>query len=309
MEVAPRPFERVSSSRRSFPNLTHLSLAPLSSRFPIDDEGYEPDPQPAIPSTYIQGKSAPATPSILSRSPTRRRRHKKHIAYALDSYFPPAESPSHTKHASSSAARKDDDWIHRAGLVIAYETRSSKGQSWLVTRNSSTSLADETEPGFVDPYAQQKKRALGMPVEPLSAVDDDGLTTPRLDRNLSRGGSRPDFVDKEEEESSAGEDEVAQLTRQTGFGLGGLVDRLVGWSLFDLEEREDTTDDEADEETDAEVAKRRDERAKQRKEALEQASRNAAVHLENQQAPRPADDEGGWNDAAWLMSVASKVLW
>src|ERR1700761_6996375 len=78
--------------RRSFPNLTHLSLAPLSSRFPIDDDGYEePDVEQEAPrSSYIQGKSAPTTPGILT-SGRKTKRKVKTITSAHESYFPPTE--------------------------------------------------------------------------------------------------------------------------------------------------------------------------------------------------------------------------
>src|SRR5688572_11239217 len=56
---------------RSSTNLNHLSLAPLTSKLPLNEDN-EPDldPVPLTPS-YLQGKSAPVTPRLLSRSPGR----------------------------------------------------------------------------------------------------------------------------------------------------------------------------------------------------------------------------------------------
>ena len=62
------PSESRTPNRRSFPNLTHLSLAPLSSRFPIDDDGYDDtEAQEVLKSSYLQGKSAPTTPGYTGR--------------------------------------------------------------------------------------------------------------------------------------------------------------------------------------------------------------------------------------------------
>ena len=46
--------------------------------------------------------------------------------------------------------------------------------------------------------------------------------------------AEPDFVDQEGDDTD--DEEVSRLARQKGFGLGGLVDRLVGFSLFNVEE-------------------------------------------------------------------------
>src|ERR1700755_1390891 len=94
-------------SRRSFPNLQHLSLAPLSSRFPIDDDGYDQEYQhiQVPPQSYIQGKRAQTPPSILTRSPSRKRKGKKQ-APLHDSYFPHSLDSSSlpiTKTKSTSA--------------------------------------------------------------------------------------------------------------------------------------------------------------------------------------------------------------
>jgi hypothetical protein len=101
------------SGRRSFPNLTHLSLAPLSSRFPIDDDEYEEKEfQYELPKTsYIQGKSAPTTPRILAGGSKPRVKPKK-SRYAYDSYFPAVDGSvdrpiAKAKSASALAAHQD----------------------------------------------------------------------------------------------------------------------------------------------------------------------------------------------------------
>lgn len=88
------------SSRRSFPNLHHLSLAPLSSKYPLDASSPTSpsgDSTRAVYTSYIQGKSAPATPGILSlsqsHSPSRHGRSTGRT-YAYDGYFLSADAPS-----------------------------------------------------------------------------------------------------------------------------------------------------------------------------------------------------------------------
>jgi len=141
----------------------------------------------------------------------------------------------------------------------------------------------------------------------------------------------PDFVD-ENEESDGDEEEVARLARERGFGLGNWMDRLIGWTLFSVDEDgEDSDDDEEEEEeenawkpenmTKEELKLRREVDAKRRKLEREaiiaasavtpQTSKGADAGEAGSSAPqRPPDedDAGGWQDAAWLFSVASKVL-
>jgi hypothetical protein len=125
----------------------------------------------------------------------------------------------------------------------------------------------------------------------------------------------PDFVDKTEKEGITDDEEVAKLSKDQGFGLGTLVDRFVGWPLFNVDE---DTEDEAvveEEEDDSagtreELQKRKAAQLQRRKEQLAKAaSSSASATGQRREAQRRgADDEGGWQDAAWLLSVASKVL-
>ena len=185
--------QRASSrSRRSYPNLHNLSLAPLSSKYPLDASG-PPSPSEEhvrTPRTsYIAQKSAPTTPGILSLSQSRsnsRNGRRKSKGYSYDGYFlnpdAPVRDPGDIPKAKSTNAllpgvsfvdekphgrhhrRKgtaplplripmarhhtnepSDEWLHRAGLAIAGETRDSKGQGWLIRRESSTSLVQQTD--------------------------------------------------------------------------------------------------------------------------------------------------------------------
>ncbi|KAI3196506.1 hypothetical protein DTO027I6_7029 [Penicillium roqueforti] len=171
-------------SRRSYPSLRHISIAPLTPRFPIDDDtdltdyfNHSDHENPASgsrtppASSYISSVSVPSTPPILShsRSNSRNRHtlsksstgrvalsdtnlHSRDLGYALH-HIP----NTHKKQPSISYSqgrrplpdntpnpKSDAEWILRAGIALASSTREEKGQSWLSKRESSTSLVPDT---------------------------------------------------------------------------------------------------------------------------------------------------------------------
>lgn len=159
-----------------------------------------------------------------------------------------------------------------------------------------------------------------------------GLKTPsgrhsiELDEDLfEEGVVEPDFVEGDED-GVDDEEEVARLARERGSGLGGWMDRLIGWTLFSVDEdgeESDEEDEEVEEDgsdksesmTKEELKLRREIEARRRKLEREAIIAAAAVRPEDK-ARRSADDGeapneegGGWSDAAWLFSVASKSLW
>jgi len=424
---SPRPTSR---SRRSYPNLHNLSIAPLSAKYPLDASvPPSPDEQgTTTPRTsYIVQKSAPATPGVLSLSQSRstsRQRQKK--AYAYDSYFmtptsearevgdiPKAKSTSvlhpgvsfaeeipevegekkrhHTRKGTAPlplrspsikhhTKESNDEWFHRAGLAIAGETRDSKGQGWLVRRESSTSLVGESD-NFDQHHVHDDRRMALLSGEHLGDADfpsffsqrnsragsrlpsrvGSRVPSARQSRRGSRVGSRvdlmtglgfknqsgrpsfdiseleerfiePDFIEADEE-SDGDEEEVARLARERGFGLGGWMDSLLGWSLFSVDEDREGSDDEDDDDdveddatlrldniTAEDLKLRREVEAKRRKLEREAIIAASAVNRRQGDAgessrpstadkPPPANEEGGgWQDAAWLLSVASKAL-
>ncbi|RAR14792.1 hypothetical protein DDE83_001824 [Stemphylium lycopersici] len=454
------PPRSTSRSRRSYPNLHNLSIAPLSAKYPLDASvPPSPDEQSTrTPRTsYIAQKSAPTTPGVLSLSQSRsgsRQRPRK--TYAYDGYFvdtnsevreagdiPKAKSTSvlqpgvsfadeavnavdseiqkkrhHTRKGTAplplrsplikhNTKESNDEWFHRAGLAIAGETRDSKGQGWLVRRESSTSLVGQT-----DDYDQHHhhhtshddRRMALLSGEHLADADYPVFFSPRISRagsrfpsrmgsrvpsarpsrRGSRAGSRvdlmtglsttklqpqpqsqsarhsldiseleerfiePDFIEADED-SDGDEEEIARLTRERGFGLGGWMDRLIGWSLFSVDEDREASETEEeddyndnDEETMSrksrgsglrldnlnkeELKLRREVEAKRRKlerEAIIAASalrsqRGEGAAVDGESRPSTAgegeqmravnEEAGGWQDAAWLLSVASKAL-
>ena len=123
--------------------------------------------------------------------------------------------------------------------------------------------------------------------------------------------AKPDFVgldeDDEEvdEQAKAIEDEIL-VRRLVKSGLGTWVEKLLGWSLFEVEETEEAEDDEQeDTETEESFEKHKEEERQHWREMLEKEAANQGVSIP---PPPKTGDEGGWGDAAWLLSVASKVL-
>ncbi|KAJ5635248.1 uncharacterized protein N7484_008561 [Penicillium longicatenatum] len=171
--------------RRSYPNLHHISLAPLTPRFPIDDDieptdyfhqdGEDSHSGTGVRNTtrsssYLSSVSVPSTPPILShsRSSSRTRHHtrsksstratplsdtnlhSKSISFPLHHNLgPQRKRPSTQDHNNHPTTKSDAEWMLRAGIAIASTTREEKGQSWLSKRESSTSLVSETP--FDDP--------------------------------------------------------------------------------------------------------------------------------------------------------------
>lgn len=415
-----------SRSRRSYPNLHNLSLAPLSAKYPLDASAPPSPDEPSIQTprtSYIAQKSAPATPGILSLSQSRsnsrtRSRHRSKPTYAYDGYIvdsenavkhvgdiPKAKSTStlhpgvsfadeplssekrhHVRKATAPLPLRmplvrhhttdaNDEWWHRAGLAIAGETRDSKGQGWLVRRESSTSLVQDDDRAaqhdvkriallsgeHIDPdtdfptFSPKMSRAGSRYQSRVQSRVASRVPSARQSRRGSRVGSRadlqmtggsarhslelpseeqfmePDFVDEHGEESSGDEEEVARLARDRGFGLGSWMDKLIGWTLFDVDEDGEASEEEEEDEeqnreksflpenmTREELRLRREVEAKRRKlerETIIAASALKAKEKEDEDPSRPStsgtqppEEGGGWQDAAWLLSVASKAL-
>jgi hypothetical protein len=249
----------------------------------------------------------------------------------------------------------------RASASISTSTRESKGQAWLVSRASSTSLAgeredeeEELERTHASDRENISRKASRRASIATADADDEfspianrrslsfGPSTGGRGQPLSRFGSRsnsrrgsraqlftpgaidrdgyfdhpgsaqeefiaePDFVDIDEEiyeaESSKVDEEVVRkLARANSAGLGGWVEKMLGWSLFavdeDGEDIEDT-EQEVDHGTQSSVASTRKDYT---------SPENADQVIANM-PPLRDEDAGGWQDAAWLLSVASRVL-
>ena len=300
-------------------------------------------------STALSPPPAPTPPATVG--PDGKRRHHQRSRTGGSLRGPLA---GHNK-------KKDDDdgWLQRVGTIIVSETRDAKGQSWLVSRQSSTSLVDRPNSSDEEAHSAVVYTSRRGSKAQVDVDEELGIQSPRFSRWASRntsraasrrhsvhGGSRaevrtptglrtpvkalstggyfgdvdmgggadePDFVDPREqlEEERQDEDEVARLTKERNLGLGGWVDNLIGFSLFNVDEDREESSDEAVQGGSAEEAKRRRwaelKRRKEEKERLlakqQRGEGEDAVEVE-----KSKEEQGGWQDAAWLLSVASKIL-
>lgn len=392
MAIQSQAGNRKRTSRRSHTNLSNLRLAPLSRDIsPVDDH----TSSSAWPHTsYIEGRSAPTTPSILGRSSSRRQLSGAGLSRKLsihdaeydpvlitvqgvprsalrpdagDHMMPKAKSEAALNQRptraglpklrtpllhplSASLAVKphdkqhDNDWFTRAGLATTSMLRESKGQSWLASRHSSTSLQLVQSSDDEEEDALASKSAVSL--QRLHFADDEfspetpratsrwgsrfgsraasarnsrrgsrvGLDSPQLHRDPSdyfgsaarvpEMSVKPDFVDpRDNSDDEDPEQEVARLAREASFGFGPLIDRLVGWTLFDVTEDREATDIEAEPEDETPTIHERVVHAPVRSSSPPRP-RQAVAGADRQRDP----EEGGWKDAAWLLGVATKVL-
>ncbi|KAL1847357.1 hypothetical protein Daus18300_013974 [Diaporthe australafricana] len=367
---------------RSSTNLNHLSLAPLTTKLPINDTEimFTDLTIHTYSTSYIQGKSAPTTPSLLSRSPRRatsRTRH--HSRQGSATPLPKSKSAIHITpggktprsgttspggqrrgprkdkdEAVSVRGRTDSDWLLRAGVLISSETRESKGQSWLVSRASSTSLTgmqgdreddeDDNDPDMFERERIARENAIASKHASrrgsmgMFEGDESPLVSRTGSFHASRTGSRsqlitpgerasiegyfasqgpvgdyapgPDFVNLDEKLEAIGfegdidqddEADVRRLVKNGHTRPGTWFGNILGWTLASVEEN-DEDDDPDGEGSDGEAETSAPETPHER-------HFEGTTILAEQRMPAPKAEEGGWQDAAWLLSVASKVAW
>ncbi|KAK7424355.1 hypothetical protein QQX98_000623 [Neonectria punicea] len=377
--------DRARRKNRSSTSLQHLSLAPLTAKLPLNDDELISDAISPVQPSYIQGKSAPTTPRLLSRSPStpRSRSHHRmpsapsgplaksksvsHLGAARKLYAGRATTPGRRNHKDDPMSlglrhHNDGDWLLRTGALMSYEARESKGQAWLVSRQSSTSLTamhnhdDET---FESELARERDiiAASRHNSHRGSVVPSDEDASPYASRYPSRSHSRvhsrvhsrahslsrprsqfltplerpgtgdefdadgddsyfpnqdlpgPDFVNLDErleelelERDSDQDDEatVQRLVRRGQARAGSWFGNV--WSLFALDENE--------EESDSEDGSSPTDGSSNLGRSRSWSSRNLAgiSTVPQERIPPPGPDDGSWRDAAWLLSVASKVM-
>ncbi|KAK3293459.1 uncharacterized protein B0H64DRAFT_404626 [Chaetomium fimeti] len=170
-----------SSRRKNRAAADHLTLAPLTTFLPREEYDTSNTSSSRPHTSYIQGRSAPTTPVILSHSPPppyRRPTRGVSVPYSparaaltkskSSSQLPKGSSSSSrrsqtdsstgttpTTAAAAAAARRresvipDTDFLLHVGALIASEARDAKGQGWLVTRASSTTSLPEAYAAYV----------------------------------------------------------------------------------------------------------------------------------------------------------------
>ncbi|KEF55871.1 uncharacterized protein A1O9_07451 [Exophiala aquamarina CBS 119918] len=220
MESPVRSLSRSSSfapgpHRRSHPNLHHLSLAPLTPKYPIDPADYDAYFDPSTSELHTsasisQISGLPSPGGILtshsaahSRASSRTRlKRKTKSSVSVHGSAATAGSQPHQAHLEapsgaltsegfghrkanrvSSGLRihmSDSSWLIQTGLALTEGSRESKGQSWIVKRDSSTSLASPS-------YVPTEERATHSSTHPSRSA----RATPSISRRSSfKRGSR-----------------------------------------------------------------------------------------------------------------------
>ncbi|KAK1639733.1 hypothetical protein BDP81DRAFT_313217 [Colletotrichum phormii] len=387
MEEAYKQYaNQARRKNRSSTNLNHLSLAPFTSRLPLQDDDALPDhlTSPHHNTSYLEGKSAPTTPGLLTRSPASHARrasvpHADLPKSKSATHLTPsaADRKSRSRKAVSGTTsptvrrRKDDfsirdrndsDWLLRTGALISNENRESKGQAWLVSRQSSTSLTgmrDADEEAFERELARERELTSRRSSRRGSLADLEGAASYTHSARPSRPGSRsasrvgtrsqmltpmereqrerhsleegyfprhhdgedyipgPDFVNLDEQLESfdfdtTQDDEAAVRRLVKGERAGGAswVGNILGWPLFAVEENEEESDDEDDDVDGDEFEGEADEDGGAHGLHRSWSARHfeGVISAPEERIPPPKANEGGWQDAAWLLSVATKVL-
>ncbi|MCJ1438439.1 hypothetical protein MMC27_007827 [Xylographa pallens] len=323
-------------SRRSHPNLHHLSVTPLTPAFPLPLTTDLSPPPRHHRASYLLPSSLPQTPSLLSRSPSRTRPHRgSKSSHALADLSRALTPLTHTKIAparprpKSSTPTLDSDhtasWLLQTASLLTTTTAEAKGQAWLATRSSSTSLGDYDGPPYLEPGdAAYRADDEFSPVSTRYSRPGSRLASARGSRRPSGVGGMMglggrlegeeeregylgggvDFVDEGDEE--VGEDEEGEMRRVVWGRVGGWVDWAVGWMDWRVDGEEEERDERVGGEVGQEEAEKMDGRRRRRDEGdrIVMLRREIPEKLE---VPPPEGD-GGWKDAAWLLGVAKKVL-
>lgn len=232
----------------------------------------------------------------------------------------PRRSKTHGMNTPRSRSRlNDESWLSHATSTAHTLLQESKGHTW---RSSSslleTNISDEDEDEGYEELAALSTLQLPQtgPESPVSERAQHRWGSRFGSRNASRRTSRRgsmtnlrtplatadsaggyfDALEPAEEASSADDDheapsadeaELALLAQGRGAGIGGFVDRIVNFSLFDVAESE---------ESGVEASR-------------EGEARASAPPLPPPPAPNEEGEKVGlWEDAAWLLSIAGRAL-
>lgn len=236
---------------------------------------------------------------------------------------------------------EDEGWLVRTASHLAGQSLEEKGQSWLATRESSTSLVNAA--ATVDLDADDEYDAYS-PEFSRSRIPTPVAARSRLNsRMTSRRGSTfsenqpgfeevgPDFVDLVEEDvEDGGEEDVdeGEMRRVVMGKVGGWVDWAVGWMDFrdNIGDGEEAEEDEKDEMVEVEG---KDIVAAIDRKAIAEERRRRKIRVgggkgegeggRDEKAEgkgiekgvgvtAPEGDVGIWGDARWLLDVAKKIV-
>ncbi|KAF2223564.1 hypothetical protein BDZ85DRAFT_318795 [Elsinoe ampelina] len=287
---------------------------------------------PKSHSAYPSSDSDDDTPNSHSSRPT----HLPFSPAAHDASSPALRSPNlnHQTHGWSSrfgsrlpsaAHSRRNSRVHLrplSGSTTPYPLSSTTDRP-----QTATSIDAILKPDFVDPRAQKEMETslAELQRERAAAQQGDYFDSPsqapyHRGRHADDGAGIDDGDDDEAE--------VARLAQTPGFGLGGfgIIDALVGLGGFGPGEEGGDTDGET---TSGGIGRGRDDDGEREVGGEVGNKKRRSVMLDLQgwfgrqgtgdgrvgegsgegERERKGDEgEGGWSDAAWLLSVASKAL-
>lgn len=175
--------------------------------------------------------------------------------------------------------------------MTALDTASST-QRYHSRKSSAASEHRDLVPDFVD----ERIRAEMASIQQRDGFEDE--------ESLSAFGSGSDSED------DLDETELQRLTRERGFGLGSWIDRIVGWTLFGVEEEwpaEPSLDRASHAVTfsDSQGALQADETD----ESNEDDDDDSCFGNEELSLPvEKAGEQGGWADARWFFRLARNAI-
>lgn len=217
------------------------------------------------------------------------------------------------------------DWLLRTASALTTSTLEEKGQAWLVTRSSSTSLTESL-------YSQ----GVGLANDEISSSRPAAFHSRLKSRTASRASSRrgsvgaergailiePDFVIPEREilgSELLPEVDEGEMKRIVMGRVGGWVDWAVGWIDFKtFGENETISPVEIEEGGEVENYAERDEGksefnhekrpASDQLQAWEESLQDSTDIFRGDIPNQVPSGEGGWSDAKWLLKVAGSIL-
>ena len=247
-----------------------------------------------------------------------------------------AKKASHSRSNSSKAVRPPDNtgWILQTASTLTTSTAESKGQAWLATRTSSTSLVEANAP-----IERFESYTADDEFSPVSYRHASRSQSRYGSRGTSRRGSRVgimtpagfktpgerdeddasgyfenvavDFVDGVDEEAVVEDD--GEMRRLVWGRVGGWVDWAVGWMDFreDLEEENQEVEQEDGDGNSNEQQRpgtlRIQEPVKPDKPRRRRQPPIEGIERIKDLPPAP-ESQGLVGDAAWLLGLAKNSL-
>jgi hypothetical protein len=201
----------------------------------------------------------------------------------------------------------------------AFERELAREREWAsrhASRRGSVVPLDDDVAGLASPsasrFGSRSHSRVGSRTQvmtPLEYRATEGYFAQQVDESVDG----PDFVNLDArleaiEQDTSQEDEahVRRLVKRGNAGVGTWFGSVLGWGLFSVEENEEEEEEEEDCDGEDTECGTDDLSQERRKSSVRQFDGAATAAEERMPPPRP--DEGGWQDAAWLLSVASKVL-